>query len=135
MSDQAAGEQSEKPDEGDGDKASNRGCLIGCLGVFALVAVVFTSCTLQMADGPDEFVPDGIGARMACEDFVEERLKAPSTAEFTDGTTTGTAAEGWTVTGSVDSENSFGAMIRNDWSCEVRYDEAAETWRGNVEIG
>jgi hypothetical protein len=46
-----------------------------------------------------------------------KKLKAPSTAEFSGTTATGGGP--WTVTGQVDSQNSFGAMIRSPFGCTV----------------
>lgn len=57
-----------------------------------------------------------------CEDLVSGQLKAPSTAEFHSSA----ASEGsgtWTVVGTVDAENSFGAKIRTDYQCSVRIRE------------
>lgn len=63
---------------------------------------------------------DADGAQYACEQFVEDRLKAPSTAEFSDQSESNDG-DVWTATGSVDSENSFGANLRSDYKCVVRY--------------
>ncbi|WP_156484829.1 hypothetical protein [Bhargavaea cecembensis] len=54
--------------------------------------------------------------------FVEQHLKAPSTAEFNwDNEAVEIDDDVWQVTGSVDSENSFGGMIRSNYTVEVRY--------------
>jgi len=55
-----------------------------------------------------------------CEDQVKERLKAPSTAKFDNEEASGSGT--WTVTGTVDSQNSFGAMLRADFRCTVIVD-------------
>lgn len=70
------------------------------------------------------------GAQSACEDWVRDQLKAPSTADFTGVTTVGSGP--WVVTGSVDAQNSFGAKIRNTWTCNVRLDD--EMFRGKATI-
>lgn len=57
-------------------------------------------------------------AEMACKDQVKARLKAPSTAEFSDVEAVGYAGS-YTVTGNVDAENSFGAALRSTFSCDV----------------
>lgn len=60
----------------------------------------------------------------ACERFVSEQLKAPSTAEFS-GFDTQISDLGngrYVVRGYVDAENSFGAMIRNDYLCRVEHE-------------
>jgi len=64
-------------------------------------------------------------ATRACKDFVKDRLKSPASAEF-DATAKGEAGV-YVVTGTVDSENSFGAMMRNEFSCKVKLD--GDTWR------
>lgn len=56
-------------------------------------------------------------AQRACQEtFIPDRLKAPSTAEFTNVSVT-TSLETYTVTGSVDAQNSFGAPIRSTFIC------------------
>jgi hypothetical protein len=60
-------------------------------------------------------------AKIVAEDEVKSRLKSPSTAEFSDwGRTEVTPIEnGYKVEGYVDAQNSFGAMIRHNYSVEV----------------
>lgn len=63
------------------------------------------------------------GAKQACEKFVTERLKAPATAKFTDGAAVSQNTVGaYVVSGEVDAENGFGAMIRTAYSCTVTPD-------------
>lgn len=56
-----------------------------------------------------------------CEQEVSKRLKAPATAQFhTEAVPDDPAnpdAGPWAVTGTVDSENSFGAYIRTPFQC------------------
>jgi cytochrome c biogenesis protein ResB len=56
-----------------------------------------------------------------CEGFVKVRLKAPSTAKFSNEATS-VNGRLYTVTGDVDAQNSFGAMLRNRYSCFVTKD-------------
>lgn len=56
---------------------------------------------------------------------VKDRLKAPSTADFSncpDATTTFKAGDTTYVTGYVDSENGFGAKLRSRYSGTARFD-------------
>lgn len=64
--------------------------------------------------------PSSTMAIVACEDFVADRLKSPATADF--GTASAASQGGGTyrVTGTVDAENSFGVMMRVDYSCTVQ---------------
>ena len=96
-------------------------------------------------------VGSGSMAQVMCEDFVKQNLKAPSTADFggflsnrtqaiflikelvdtalPDFDTSTLRNEGiWSVTGSVDAENSFGANIRSEFFCALDYDRDADTW-------
>jgi hypothetical protein len=101
----------------------------GFVGVLLLVAVLY-GCGSALGDdsgsGSGDDSVDRFTAEVMCERFVEDNLKSPSTAEF-DSTGSG-AGKHWTVTGTVDSENSFGAMMRNDYSCELTY-EGNDRWR------
>lgn len=61
-------------------------------------------------------------ARSLCHKQVANRLKSPSTADF-EGLTEFAAertADSWKVSGHVDSQNSFGATIRTQYTCNVR---------------
>jgi len=51
-----------------------------------------------------------------CESRIEGMLKSPATARF-DSKATGSGT--WTVNGTVDSENSFGATVRSSYQCTV----------------
>ena len=66
------------------------------------------------------------------ETFVDARLKAPSTAEHaTPSHARITANKDRTlfeVSSYVDSENSFGAKIRSQYTVKMRYDVASDKW-------
>lgn len=57
------------------------------------------------------------------KDIVRNRLKAPSTAEFCSKSSATITKSGktWTIRGYVDAENSFGAMIRNDFTVVITF--------------
>lgn len=59
-------------------------------------------------------------ARIMCKNFVKDRLKSPSTAHFSSTSSSGESPD-FSVQGNVDSENGFGAKIRNDYRCLVHY--------------
>lgn len=61
----------------------------------------------------------GVDAERVCQDFVKQRLKAPATAKFSGLDHSADGAD-YTVTGAVDSQNSFGAMLRSGFTCVVR---------------
>lgn len=83
--------------------------------IIAVIAVV--ALLVWRSNQPDPDADLSGDAKRACqEDFIPKRLKAPATAEFSD-VTVATAGETYTVTGSVDSQNSFGAQIRSSFTC------------------
>lgn len=66
-------------------------------------------------------------AKQACVEAVPERLKSPATAEISNVQTSQFVSGVWSVTGTVDSENSFGAMIRSTFKCHVRVEGGTPT--------
>lgn len=91
-------------------------------GLLLLWACVLTACSAQDTD-PELLELD---AKRVCEEAVKDRLKAPSTAEFS-GASASQVGDEWTVKGDVDSENGFGAMIRDTYTCKV--EDAGDKWR------
>jgi len=91
----------------------------GCVGCIALPALAITFALLSGAfnsDREDDYNNEVI-AISQCEDRVKSLLKAPATAQFnSEASGYGT----WKVTGSVDSQNSFGAMVRSYFQCTVK---------------
>lgn len=57
-------------------------------------------------------------AKDACHHYVEQHLKSPSTAEYSDEKVAGVGSN-WTCSGTVDSQNSFGATVRNTYTIKV----------------
>ncbi|WP_229849506.1 hypothetical protein, partial [Paracoccus aerius] len=62
-------------------------------------------------------------AAVICQNFVDANLKAPSTADhpWLDRDIIDMGTWKYTVLSYVDAQNSFGAMIRTDYHCEVQY--------------
>ncbi len=67
--------------------------------------------------------PSGSQAFIICKNFVERRLKSPSTADFPllDFTAEKTGARSFRVTSYVDAQNSFGAQIRTRFQCKLTF--------------
>jgi hypothetical protein len=102
-----------------------------------LVLILFLATTPLLAYGCSDTgssTPSGdggvIGAWVMAQQFVEDHLKAPSTADF--GSVFGDYQDprecvtkledgGYVCRGWVDAENSFGANIRTRFVCVVRY--------------
>ncbi|WP_284536317.1 hypothetical protein [Nocardioides sp. T2.26MG-1] len=91
-----------------------------------LVAVTLlgaTGCSAGSDDGGGE-----AGAKDVCQQFVGKRLKSPGSADFSGETVTENTDGSWTVSGDVDSQNSFGGLVRNSYTCKVRHTSGAD-WR------
>jgi len=90
--------------------------------VYVVVLAVFVTCGLLISRSnnhePTTTENRDDAVRVCKEKFIPDRLKAPATAKFSNITTTDNAGT-YTVTGSVDSENSFGALIRSTFICSV----------------
>lgn len=99
-------------------------------GAFAAVVLVggVALFLTQKDDGYDSNT--SYEAIAQCEAAIKDRLKAPSTAEFQ---STATGGGTWTVTGTVDAENSFGAMMRSSYQCTVKIDNAEDTAQVRVD--
>jgi hypothetical protein len=76
------------------------------------------------ASGPRDRRPE---AWQVCKQFVEEKLKAPSSADFPSRFAPGIEivrlepGDEFEIVGYVDAQNSFGAMLRNHYICVVRH--------------
>ena len=90
----------------------------------AALMLAVTGCTTE----PVNPVADdqSTSAEVMCEEFIERRLKAPGSAEYTKPSTTKQDAT-YSVVGAVDSQNSFGAQVRNDYTCVIR-SEGDDKW-------
>lgn len=89
--------------------------------VIGFVLLLFVGCMALMASGDDDG-PEGLReyeARNACEEFIDRRLKSPGSSEYNHESTVEVSDGGWTVTGTVDAQNSFGALVRMTYSCTV----------------
>lgn len=66
--------------------------------------------------------PDARAATEICKDAVKDRLKSPSTAEFPNVLAKNVIDENtFSLDSYVDSENGFGAMLRANFHCKVKY--------------
>ncbi len=115
-------------------KTSSRSTAIGCLVLAAVVIGIPVACVAaNSGGGSDTWEPTASEARSVCEGWVKDKLKAPSTADFQDGDTTG-GPTSYTITGTVDAENSFGAQIRSSWTCAIRYMDRDQKWHGSATV-
>lgn len=131
-----AGAVGDKAMNAAGGKSGDNNAGAGCLVLIVIAAVLWLIGTL-MGGGDDDDSSGGsdvssaedleYGAFDVCTNFVKDRLRAPSTAEFRnyfedDGEVVVTGGpDTYVVTSSVDSENGFGAMLRSTFVCQVEH--------------
>lgn len=97
-------------------------------------AAAFTAAALLALTACGSGEPaDGIEATIMCEKFVKQRLKSPGSADFSGASDTtvttisGSAPWKYRVAGHVDSDNSFGASVRNTYDCTASTPDG-DTW-------
>jgi len=97
--------------------------------LFSLLTVIifiFFAFGSGDTDGSSSSEHSKIVAYNYAEDFIELRLKSPSTAKFP-GTfqknkhSTDLGGGKYRISSWVDSQNGFGAMIRSRWSCKITF--------------
>lgn len=67
---------------------------------------------------------DAFEANFACEQFVKDRLKAPSSAkfaQFSPSSVAGTGSGPYVITSSVEAQNPLGVMLRTAYVCTVSF--------------
>lgn len=90
----------------------------GCLGCLGVIVLLFVGCGIAVGINAAQPRNNNTSyeAIAQCEGRVEDLLKAPATAQF-DSSASGGGP--WIVVGAVDSENSFGALVRSTYQCTV----------------
>lgn len=111
-------------------KQIRRGLRIGLWSLAALVVLAGGGAALAVALQPDQPAQRDVVAEAtrACqEQFILARLKAPATAKFSGAAvtkvTSSAVGDVYTISGSVDSQNGFGALIRSRWTCQLHWIE------------
>ncbi len=115
------------------------------LGLMACSFLVYAVWGTQIAPmlsrptrTPTPDVGDQFGAYAFCKGFVKERLKAPGEAKFPtiNDVRHSRSADGvWTLEGFVDAPNSFGVMLRMDYTCSASYQGNGEWKLVDLTIG
>ena len=99
----------------------------GVLTAILVLTILFTwgYMLFSGSDSPSANKPHELSAielHVQAQEFVKRALKAPSTAEFPwEPVSAGTDGTGlYQVESYVDSQNSFGAMVRSEWMVNMR---------------
>jgi len=115
----------------------------GCAGLFAFSIVAFfiiwffmPSCNDEEID-TDNYVKtsySAIDAYFIAQECVKEKLVSPASADFphiSEITVDEINDSTFYIKGYLDSQNSFGAMLRSKYSCQIRFNITT----GKVAIG
>jgi hypothetical protein len=105
-----------KTEKSDGISGARKG-FVGCLLIIVVASVGIAFAIKGMASDSGPSNNGQYEAIAQCEARVENLLKSPGTADFE--TNASGSGSSWTITGSVDSENGFGALVRSDFQCTV----------------
>jgi hypothetical protein len=102
--------------------------LLTLVGLFVGVGVLGAPGDDVVLAPPSNNNPDL--ATGMCRAFVKQRLKSPSTAAFLPDAWIAERMDStrFLVRGSVDAQNSFGATLRNRFTCDLRYHAASDRW-------
>lgn len=101
-------------------------------GVIALVVVA--AVVLQVKETLAPEVAEGCSesfARSAAQAIVQKNLRAPGSAKFGSDEATKLAECRYKFSGYVDSQNSFGALLRTSFSVTVERDPQGDAWQGS----
>ena len=105
----------------------------GCLG-FVFIIILLSSLggddTPKINEFGENYKIDEILACVMAQDFIEDMLKSPSSAEFQPCYRAGVTYIGdytYNIMSYVDSQNGFGAMIRTEYYVQMRYNQD-ESW-------
>jgi hypothetical protein len=107
--------------------------LLGIIGGSFLISIV-SGLTMAPSSGvpaapkPPTAYEKELSAEVYAETYIERLLKAPSTADFCSMNTTDLGDNRWRITSCVDSQNSYGAMIRSNWETTMIYTEDPAGW-------
>jgi hypothetical protein len=88
-----------------------------------LVILIFITPALITSCGEQKKTYTKLNALVVSRSFVKEKLKSPASSEFGNSTDLVTQPNDTTfiIISYVDAQNSFGALIRSNYSCKIIY--------------
>lgn len=108
------------------------------LGCAIVLMLALGGCFLMILTAPRSPEHDEISAWVMCEEFVKKSLRSPSSAEFPTYSNPAVSDHGngrYIVTSHVDSQNAFGAMLRNAFTCEIQWHDGDRWTLENLALG
>ncbi len=124
--------------QGEKKKPSAAVQLIGLFIGMGIVFALLSSREEPVANASECWGNDKSDSIFYAEEAVKKRLRSPSTAKFPWQAPDIAPIDGqkcsWRVTGYVDSQNGFGAMVRSHYSVDVKIIDAQSATTTAVEI-
>lgn len=85
------------------------------------------------AGGSSKSAPTHIDAQIMCEQFVKEKLQAPSTAVFSDRKDReGAEPHTWVSVGVVEAKNALGGTVGHQYRCNLTHNSVNDTWSSDT---
>ena len=105
---------------------NKNGCVLPFIVMVLLIIFLCYSCSGSDSSEEKDYDDYAREAKVCAMDVVSQNLKAPSTADFglTGMTASNLYGDTWEVNGYVDAENSFGAMIRENFTVTLTLTES-----------
>ena len=102
--------------------SKNERIIVWLFIVILLILGLIAICLNSSGGGPSESDLSSM-ASIQCENYVRDGLKSPSTAKFPFLLSDVEKLENnmYIVRSYVDAQNSFGALIRNNYYCKIKY--------------
>lgn len=100
-------------------KKKTSGCFSIILGIVLIIIIIAIFSSDSKDSGSK--IPDKTEAYITAKDYVKQELKAPATAEFSDYTCDEGIDSTYFLNGVVDSQNSFGALLRSNWTVKLKW--------------
>jgi len=105
---------------------------LGCATLIFILIVAYAAIRIFIPSDGDRQTTrvasvDETDAFIWCKDHVRDRLKSPATAKFpfVEFSHRDLGNNTWRIISYVDSQNSFGALVRTNWACEIQYSNGA----------
>ncbi len=103
------------------------GAVVGLIVAVVILFWIFSPSSPTPA--PDYCKGGGkAAARVMAQQFVKERLRSPASAVFSNDHATYRFGCSYQVSGAVDSQNGFGALIRSSYTADLVYRRSDDHW-------
>jgi hypothetical protein len=101
------------------------------VGIFGIICMCMFAAMSQFFTTDNKPKDHSIMASIQCKNFVKDSLKSPSSAEFPMSKGQNIGSNTYVVNSYVDADNVFGAKLRKNFSCKIKYTGGDEDDKSN----